>query len=539
MFDEAIILTGALRVLGGDVLHRDFYANYGPAQFHLVAELFRALGPDFLAARLLDLTIRAGIAGVLFHIIARHASGAMALSAAALAVLWMIGLGNFLYPVFPCLLLALLGSSRLVALGTPGPPRREAAAAGLGAGVCAGLCLLFRYDAGVLLAIANLTAVAVLTHRANRPGQRLAPLLLAGGAYGAGLLAVAAPALALFLAVSPLAPLLHDIVDYGANIYPAMRRLPFPGPAALAADPRKLTVYLPLLAIVLAWATLGRARAGPRLAASGPAEAALVVFGLAAGLFILKGVVRVSPLHMFLALGPSLVVLAIVLHSWRRAPGAGRLLAPLLALLVAVPALATAARELPGRHEPGRSMLAWLIARGGPNGAAIGLADACARGPASGLATLRDDYGPVARYLNAQTRPGEPILVGLTRHDRIFVNPLGLYFAAGRLPGTHWHQYDPGLQTRADVQRAMIEDLRRNRVNWVVRDGSSAAVREPNESARSSGVRLLDAYLDRHYRLAASVGAVQVWAAAELGPRVPAALSPCPVTPRRPQGAQP
>lgn len=537
MFDEGIILTGALRVLAGDVLHRDFYSNYGPAQYYLVAELFRVRGPDFLAARLFDLAIRAGILGALFHIIARHASTAIALGTVALACLWMIGLGNYLYPVFPCLLLALAGSERLAVLGRGGLDRRAAVAAGLTAGFCAGLTLLFRYDAGVLLAIANLLAAAVLTHGANSPRQRLAPFLAAGAAYAAALLSVAGPVAALFLAASPITPLLHDIIDYGAHTYPAMRRLPFPGPQALVEDPRKLTVYLPLLAVALATRALLRPTSSTAL--SGGAASALVVFGFAAGLFILKGVVRVSPLHMFLALGPSLVVLAIVFHGWRRAPRGGRTLAGVLAVLVAVPAVATAARELPGRHEPGRSMLAWLIGRGGPDGAAIGRAAACAQGPASGLATLRDDYGPVARYLNAQTRPGERILVGLTRHDRIFINPLGLYFAAGRLPGTHWHQYDPGLQTRADVQRAMIDDLRRNQVNWVVRDGSYAAVREPNDSAASSGVRLLDTYLDRNYRQVASVGAVQIWAAPDKGPRVLETLSPCRAATTPGRGAQP
>jgi len=34
LYDESIVLTGATRVLAGQVIHRDFYANYGPGQFH-------------------------------------------------------------------------------------------------------------------------------------------------------------------------------------------------------------------------------------------------------------------------------------------------------------------------------------------------------------------------------------------------------------------------------------------------------------------------------------------------------------------------
>jgi hypothetical protein len=36
-FDEGIILTGAMRVAAGEVPHRDFYANYGPGQFYVLA----------------------------------------------------------------------------------------------------------------------------------------------------------------------------------------------------------------------------------------------------------------------------------------------------------------------------------------------------------------------------------------------------------------------------------------------------------------------------------------------------------------------
>jgi hypothetical protein len=87
------------------------------------------------------------------------------------------------------------------------------------------------------------------------------------------------------------------------------------------------------------------------------------------------------------------------------------------------------------------------------------------------------------------------------------------YFAAGRLPGTHWHHFDPGLQTRADIQTAIIGDLKQNRVRWVVRDASFDKVNEPNGSAQSSGITLLDRYLDSNYRPVALSGKIAIWLA--------------------------
>src|SRR4051812_21480948 len=56
--DEAIILSGAMRVLAGEVIHRDFYSLYGPAQYYAVAAASELSSHQFVAARLWDLAIR-------------------------------------------------------------------------------------------------------------------------------------------------------------------------------------------------------------------------------------------------------------------------------------------------------------------------------------------------------------------------------------------------------------------------------------------------------------------------------------------------
>src|SRR3977135_674334 len=61
VYDEGVILTGAMRVAAGEVPHRDFYANYGPAQFYLLAALFKCFGQYALIERAFDVLIRAGI----------------------------------------------------------------------------------------------------------------------------------------------------------------------------------------------------------------------------------------------------------------------------------------------------------------------------------------------------------------------------------------------------------------------------------------------------------------------------------------------
>src|SRR5208282_2762099 len=68
-YDEGLILVGSTRVLSGDVPYRDFYANYGPAQFYALATLFKFFGPSVLVERLWDLLIRSCTVLVIFLIV--------------------------------------------------------------------------------------------------------------------------------------------------------------------------------------------------------------------------------------------------------------------------------------------------------------------------------------------------------------------------------------------------------------------------------------------------------------------------------------
>jgi hypothetical protein len=65
----------------------------------------------------------------------------------------------------------------------------------------------------------------------------------------------------------------------------------------------------------------------------------------------------------------------------------------------------------------------------------------------------------------------------------------------------------PGVVTTASVQREMARDLVSSRAPVVIRWLAPAArVREPNGSARSSGVHLLDRTIASRYRRLARYG---------------------------------
>jgi hypothetical protein len=528
MFDEGIVLSDAMLVLHGEIVHRDFYSIYGPAQYYVIAALFKLFGKDFIIARLYDLAVRAAIVAMLFYLLRRQCSLLIALVFSAIGGMWLLGIGFYLYPIFPCILLSLISSYVVTSVA-----EKPVSPAIVGAGACTGLIALFRYDAGFFLLIAHLFSIAVLIALSGHARTRIRLVLTAAVTYAAGTAIVFVPVAIVFLIFSPIEAFFADIIEYPAKYYALMRGLPFPDLLSIDAA----AVYLPLLAAGLAlseviWQAVRRFKS----AASPPGHvrdaAFLIVFGTTAVTLFLKGVVRVSAVHMLLGIVPALVVLAILVDLWRQRRSAMRLASAVVLLLALVPAASEAATELHDIRWVSHSSIArWLAVRAGLITLPAAARETCEEGPASGIAKLSPGYSRVATYLGAHTHPDERIFVALDRHDKILENSISLYFAVGRLPGTHWHEFDPGLQTRADIQTAIISDLQRNQVRWVVRDASFDGANEPNGSARSSGINLLDHYLDKNYRRVASSGKVAIWLANGETPIATGPIKGCDATP--------
>jgi hypothetical protein len=447
------------------------------------------------------------VCALLFAVLRGPAGRPLAVLAAAAAGLWFAALAGFpLYPIYPCMILGLTATSLTAGglLGRAGPWAYAAA------GACAGAAALFRYEVGFFLLVANLVGAGILIGLDGARGGTLRRFAALVVAYGLGTSLVFLPAAAAFLLVAPVGGFWHDIIEYSTKHYAEMRGLPFPKPW----EPKGAVYFAPLMA-GLGLVEAGRiARPGRRpYEAGGEAEARvlLVLFSLCALLFFFKGIVRVSAIHMLLATVPALVVAAILARRWlcgSRLPQAGAVL--VLALALGPPA-ALAGGKLRDAVASPNGVRATLSAeraglRTGPAATA-----SCRTTSRSDFALYPPDHARAATYVARRTRPDERIFVALDRHDLIFSNPVALYFAAGRLPGTHWHQFDPGLQTRADTQALIAADLQANHVRWVIRDASTENPNEPNGSARSSGVTLLDEFLAARYRPVASSGPVSVW----------------------------
>lgn len=516
MYDEGLVLTDAMRVAAGQMPHRDFYVNYGPAQFYILAGLFKVFGQALIVERLYDLLIKSLIVASIFAVTLRYCRRSIAVCAAAAAAAWVFSIvvtGTAMVPV------TLLGLSAAI-LVAPVLARKVPAGRLLAAGAIAGVTALFRYEIGAgLFGVGTLViALAMLTGpKGALPKART--FLATYWPYLAGFAAVVLPPALYYVSVAPIQPLLHDAITFPMKYYARTRGLPFLRFPWRWLD--NLEIYLPIIIVTIALCGLVLRLWKPQRKEStnlggGVAietwEAFLFAFALLGLLMCFKGFVRPDRMQMFAAIVSSVPLTAILFERRWNFSRFIRVLIVVAACLF----LLTAARRAFGQarilYLYRLSVLEELIqaARGIPEVQA----DWCKSKSAltAGLCFLPEGSGiPAAEFIQLHTRPGDRLFSGLERHDKIFVNDMLIYFATQRLPATRWAHFDPGLQNRYEVQNQIIRELEENAPPYIVLLKNENWPDEPNESARSSGVVAVDKYIRNRYRQVANFPHASIW----------------------------
>jgi hypothetical protein len=504
VYDEGIMLVGADMIRAGFVPHRDFYTEYGPADFYMVAGFFRLIGHTVLAERLWDCTVRALLVVVVYAAARRVAPWPLALGAAGVVLAWQGFLLESANPVLPALTAAVASLGLLLPVGRQLPSARAWAAAG----ACMGVATLFRYDVGVVGCAVGAIGIAA-SHWATGAGTRhasaAAPLPFLGG-----FCIIVLPLVFYFAWCGALPDLAFDFLTL-AKLYPRMRSLPLPGFDALRADPASFAVYLPPVICAAALITV-RMSLWPRSGAAPPqarlyALQALIltVFTL---VFCVKGFVRVSNLHMCMALVVACILLARLAAAW---PVVGALPRVLIAFCLGLTLMFAKIAADTGWYFAHANMQ-WAASRATSQDVAAGPCRMPHELKRMACFPVDRATADTVRYIGTHTLPTDRIFVGLPRHDQIVANDIAFYFVAGRLPATKWYHFDPGIQTSARIQRDMVAELQSAPPKLIVIENTFQGIHEANESARSSGVTILDDYLRRAYKPVARFERYQVMA---------------------------
>jgi hypothetical protein len=511
VYDEGLALTAVMRVMAGQVLHRDFYYNYGPGSIYILAGLFRIFGPSVLVERLFGITGSGVLVLSMYWMVRQVCSRRLALVAALLCILWIFGEAGGASGYLPVFL---LWPTWLMSAAFAKDISRGR---GLAAGVLVGIAALFRYDMGYGLVVCHFLAVAVGAGvRSESLRQWLTTLVRNLWAYLVGTVLTVAPLLWAYLWAGALHDMLFDIVIYTAKYYRRGRGMPFPRPESLAQS-QELVVYILLVLMAVSifvcvrWILPRRRHA----VASGTPPllvGVLATFSLVAMMLFAKASVRIGAGGAFPAL-LCCVILAAILFAQRAQYGAVLRVTVALSVFAIFAAGALASlHQFSAERKSGGSTLLWLLEPGKMPPHAPNQSWCSVHTPIThGLCFLMDeDHMQTVEFLLQHTTVTDTLYVGIPQHDRILLNDNLTYFATQRLPATKWSHFDPFLQNSLGIQQEMVAELSRNKPPYVVLDSEFDSLHEPNGSSVHTGVHLLDDYIAQNYRWVKTFGKMRV-----------------------------
>lgn len=516
IYDEGIILSGADAVYSGLLPYRDFWAMVAPGQFYLTALLFHLFEPQEYLVRCIGLVSKAAIATLAWVMMRRFLGKLPAALGAAALLLTLTIIHYEAFPVYPatvCAMLALLLVERGICLVR----RRPLFLAGL----CTALAACFRHDLGFYTAVA-LAAGATALWRMQHPQDSWRDIGKNLGAYAAGILLLGVPVAAFFLAKVPLRDLFENLIAIPVTIAMHAHRQNGSGFSATSQFLAELqqgedffhsaigyaftfSVAIPFIIAIsaLAAAIIGLRRNKRDKLGAAPAAPFLLLASVLCLLLAIKGLVRVNPVHMVQSLALAVPIALIFMRHLQPLPLATKALAcapaavacALMVLMGTAGALDVyyGTRELFSENN-------FFTRCKNPVSPRLRCVKA--------ISPETERYALLAHFLLQNTAPHETIYVGAGRHDRIEQNGVLLYFMAARLPATKWAALHPGVQTSADIQQRMIEDMRRTPPRFLVLDSAW----DENAADAPEGAHLLVAWLAECHTEATRIESVRILA---------------------------
>ncbi len=466
VYDEGLVLSYADQLLHGAVPYRDFYSNYPPGVFLLVAGWWHVVGASVLSERVLGLSLQILLALLSGRLAARAVEGSRRFS--------MIAFGaTFLWlrhaPIWPTAWMSGLAFALLaVELALRAGPSR---ARWFAAGVCFGIAGTMRHDLFVyasILIVALVVAVRVFTLDKVIPPARMRAMLVAGI-----VLPLALVGGWIVWKAGVRQPWLDLYFDQVHSMLPG-RRLPFPPlwKPTLLATALWVGFAAPLIGLVM----LARGRRSVALLA-------LVALSLAA---LPQMTQRTDVAHVLCGLTPGLAILACALEGF--VPGWSSRVARTVARCVLVVLLLLGVHGI--HFRTGRSWVPLDLPR--------------TRGISASDSDLAVAQRHVVEFVQAHTAPDEHVLVGNHQHARVFISEMELYFLCDRRGAVRRMQFDPNLSNRLDEQEKMIAELEARATRVVVLAPDDYPP-EPNDSAKVGSARF-DEFLRSRYALAERAG---------------------------------
>lgn len=498
LYDEGIQAYGAERVLAGDRPYHDFYCIYGPGSFYWLASLFKVFGVQLIVSRLNDVVICA-LSGSLIFTICRKLGLAIPWALISTMIYLAVLENSDLKMVSPALMLLLAAGLRLSA-------DLNLNRSSWLTGMLLGLAAVFRHDFGTFGLVASL--LVLLWPREDSQGRQekirstvsllTGFILVAGAVYGALLSLgfyttfenlVIFPSMSLPYRTLPYP--LEQVITQARDIASLLsgKNVLVNCAVAFFRISLLLVFIAPFLTVCLL-PPLAKRNLRKELFQNKQRQTLFLYLLALAILFLPYGFGRSDFWHLFPIFVISLPVCLMLIHFYlSRFRKAASILRPITYLFMSFFMLTLAGT-------------CFINAMKYQKGAPIEL------NRTQGMVAINGQEidGLIELMHELETdKPQSPIFVGAPRHDKVFINAILVYFLSGRRSGTLYHHFDPGVTTTKPVQQKIIDDLEANQVDTLVLWDREFAD-EQNQSRESSGVTLLDEYIDREFKHSKKIG---------------------------------
>ncbi len=479
----------------GEIPYKDFWTIYSPAQFYVLAGLFKLFGTSLMVERVWDTLLRSLLALLIYGFASRLAPKAWAFLCWLTTIAWLWYCTLFSYPAFHAMLFSLSSIYFVyIYICTFIENQNAQSKYLLFAGLLTAITALYRHDLGFYTFISVSGTLALFSYlhfkdAENRNTSTLSGFLKHLSPYLTGFFySIIAPTAYIAMKV-PLSELYSQLLFFPAIIFPEYRQLPYPELFPLW---RNLPFYLPFF-IYAASLFLLLFRKNGLSNIDKNKWWALFILSAIGMLLGLQAKTRSDIYHLLPTLITSTIVLAALAQPIGRKLGAKSYIATAITLfffafLLAAPAkhmLVSINKNIPTSHFEHK------VER------------------ASGL-PLFPDLAAAIGFIREKVPENEPIFVGNPMHNKILINNTMFYFLAGRLSASKYHELHPGLATTEIVQSEIIASITENRVRRIVIFSGFSLTAEPNASSQSNGAVLLDEFIKSNYIIEQQFGDYEI-----------------------------
>lgn len=465
--DEGLLAYGAVRVMNGEIPHRDFVSVQPPLSYYTAAIVFKLFGTSLLSLRVFGLSIFL-LLPLLIYAVARKFVGPLA-SLGAAAPACILGMPYMRFVPFAVWQGITVSFAAMLLLVWAVRSKRRWLA--FPAGMLVVISGILRHDQGFYTAVAMMVLVVALSFAQTGPHnlQRLLLLWLGGIAI------VGIPLLIIWWRIGALPETFRQLVVFPFATYRKTSALPFPilfKQRSFLDAATALLFYIPPLVQLVSAIYVVQSIVRRRFYFD---EAVLTFFVVWSGLFFLQVVVRSDVTHLLMTLPPFFLLAAFAWSILRKMTANHKVDILLSSALTIVAAL-----------------YLWIIR-------SVALPDMSHE---TDLLNLRRGRVRIAnapgianffQSLQAAVAQDRPILA-------LPYQPM-FYFLAERRNPTRWNYLWPGDETEQDYQTLMAE---------AERDPPAVVLLSEQKEVASFAPTIID-YVNAHYEQTGSVGDINIY----------------------------